>query len=321
MTLSILGQLLGVSVACGLNLYLTVATIGILSRLGIVTGLPPGVQGLESTIVIASALALYAIEAVIDKIRHADSIWDVIHTFIRPPAAGLLVASALWGYPIGVVAVGTVGAVIVALFVHATKAGARLALNATLRRGNAWYSIAEDLLAIAFTGLALLRPDWALWAVGGALLIVILVGPRFWRALHLGLRSLAAWFRAFFAPSGWREDDALPRIVRPVLDPVPLGAPPPKATAAAVRGLRWVGGYRNGWLVVTHAGLAFVYRNLLGLVRRVDLPSPDRIDAEPGVWADVLQIHTDDDARYTLFLLKDGPALETTVQDLSHVTS
>jgi hypothetical protein len=319
MTPIILGQLLGVSFACGLNLYLTVATIGILSRFDIITGLPPGLRGLESMVVIASAAALYGIEAVIDKIRHADSVWDAVHTFIRPPAAALIVAGALWGYPALAVAGGAAGAFIVALLVHGTKAGVRLALNATMGRGNAWYSLGEDVLAIAFAVTAMVRPGWALLACGAVLLVVLLVGPRFWRALHLGLRCLYAWFRAFFVPSRWREDDELPRSVRSMLDPTPLAAAPPKATAAALHGFPGVGGYRNGWLVLTPSGPTFVFRTMLGALRRADLPGPERIEAESGIWADVLAVHGADGTRYTLYLLKDGPALETAVQHLDHL--
>ena len=318
MTLTILGQLLGVSFACGLNLYLTVATIGILSRFDIITGLPPGLTGLESVVVIASALALYAVEAVIDKIRHADSVWDAVHTFIRPPAAALIVAGALWGHPALTVTVGAAGAFAVALLVHGTKAGARLALNATMGRGNAWYSLGEDLLAVAFALLAMVRPLWALMASAAVLFVVLLVGPRFWRALHLGLRCLLAWFRAFFVPSRWREDQELPRSVRGVLDPTPLAAAPPKGTAAALHDFPGLGGYRNGWLVLTPTGPTFVFRTMLGALRRTDLPAPQRIDAEPGIWADVLDVHGDDGRHYTLYLLKDGPALETSVRHLSH---
>ena len=319
MTPILLGQLLGVSFACGLNLYLTVATIGVLSRFDLITGLPPGLRGLDTLVVITSAAALYGVEAVIDKIRHADSVWDAVHTFIRPPAAALLVAGALWGYPPLAVIAGSAAAFMVALLVHGTKAGLRLALNATMGRGNAWYSLGEDLLAVAFAVVAMVRPGWALLASGAILLVVLLVGPRFWRALHLGLRCLFAWFRAFFAPSRWREDDQLPRAVRGVLDPTPLAAAPPTGTAAALHGFPGLGGYRNGWLVLTATGPLFVFRTMLGALRRVDLPSPERVESEPGVWADVIDVQAGDGTHYTLYLLKDGPALETAVQHLSHV--
>lgn len=314
MTALLLGQILGVSFACGLNLYLTVAALGILSRFDIVAELPTGLQGLEGAIVIGSALALYLIEAVVDKIRHADSLWDTVHTFIRPPAAALLAAGALWGHPLPVLLAASAIGFIVALAAHGTKAGVRLALNASLRSGQPWLSALEDVLAIAFATGALLRPWNTLVATGLVLLIVLLVGPRFWRAFQLGLRGLVAWLRAVFSPARWRDQHELPRHVTTLLDDTPLGAAPPRGSRAALHGA--AGAYRNGWLVTTSRGPVFVYRTLFG-TRRFDLPRPRDLEVDPGVWADVIRVRTHDDGGYTLFMLKDGPTPDDTTRHLS----
>lgn len=320
MTPIVLGQLLGVSFACGLNLYLTVATIGILSRFDVLTDLPPGLQGLEGHIVIASALALYLVEAVIDKIRHADSLWDTIHTFIRPPAAALLAAGALWGAAPLLIAAGTALAFLVAMLAHGTKAGFRLAVNATMSRGQPWYSLSEDVLAVAFAVTALVRPVTAAFATGAVLLVMLLIGPRFWRAFHLGFRCLAAWLRAFFAPPRLRDFDELPRGIRDLLGPTPMAAAPPRGARAAVHGLPGAGAYRNGWLIFDSDGVMFAGWTLLGY-RTVELPSVEGIRVEPGVWADMLRVHPPHARPYTLYLLKDGPPVDVTVQHLSQATA
>lgn len=316
MSLVLAGQLAGLAFACGLNLYLTVAALGILYRFGLLPQLPAGLQGLEGWIVIGSAVGLYLVEAVIDKVHHADSLWDMVHTIVRPVAAALLAVAALWGMPTATMAVGAALAFLVALAAHGTKAGARMALNATMRtRWQTWISVAEDVGAAAVAVLSLRYPDYTLLGIAIALVIAAPFGPRLWRAFRLGNRATAAWLRSIFRPSRWRELDDMPRWTRPLLDDTPLGAAPPRGAPAALHRLKGAGPFRNGWLVLTVHGPVFVYRTLLG-ARRIPLPDPVEIRHEPGVWAAILRV-TAADTGYTLFLLKDGPEIELAIQHLS----
>src|SRR6185437_12540272 len=84
--LETLGFALGTSFASGLNLYATVAAAGLFQRFGIVQ-LPPQLQVLSHPIVLGIAIALFVIEFIADKIPYVDTVWDAVHTFIRPPAA------------------------------------------------------------------------------------------------------------------------------------------------------------------------------------------------------------------------------------------
>ena len=81
--LNSLGVLLGGSWASGVNLYLTIAGLGIAHRVGWVT-LPGNMESISHPLVIIVALVLYVIEFFADKIPYVDSAWDSIHTFIRP---------------------------------------------------------------------------------------------------------------------------------------------------------------------------------------------------------------------------------------------
>ncbi len=320
MSLVLAGQLAGLAFACGLNLYLTVATLGILYRFGLLPQLPPGLHGLEGWIVIGSAVALYLVEAVIDKVHHADSLWDTVHTVIRPTGAALLVVATLWGQSAAIMASGTALAFFVALATHGTKAGARMALNATMQtRWQTWISVGEDVLAAAVAVLALRFPTYTLTAVAAVLVVAAIFAPRLFRAFRLGNRATAAWLRSIFRPSRWRELDELPRWTRPLLDDTPLGAAPPRGTRAALHGLKGAGPFRNGWLVLTVHGPVFLFRTLFGS-RRIPLPAPGEIRHEPGVWAAILHVHGAD-TDYTLFLLKDGPEIELAIQHLSPVTT
>lgn len=319
MTALVLGQVLGVAFACGLNLYLTVAALGLLSRVGLID-LPPGLHGLEGLIVIASASILFLIEAVIDKVRHADSLWDTVHTFIRPPAAALLAFGILWGAPLSLAGPAAAVAFVVALVAHGTKAGLRLALNAAMRGGRAWVSIAEDVLAVAFATMAFLDPTTALIGTLTAMALVLLVGPRYWRAFRLGLRALAAWLRTLFEPGRWRELEELPRGVRKLLGPTSIGAPAPRGARAAIYGAPGAGAYRNGWLVATGDGPVFFYLGFLGH-RRVELPATHSVEADEGVWADVIHVQTDNEQVYRLYMLKDGPTPDLTIPYLHRMST
>src|SRR6202158_4031965 len=91
--LETLGLALGAGFSSGLNLYATVATLGLLQRFGVLH-LPAGLQILSNPWVLGVATALYLIEFFADKTPYFDTIWDAIHTFIRPPAAALLAFAA-----------------------------------------------------------------------------------------------------------------------------------------------------------------------------------------------------------------------------------
>src|ERR671923_560743 len=87
------GVLAATSFAAGLNVYATVATLGILSRTGLVT-LPATLHVLNSWYVIGACSLLFLIEFFADKIPAFDLIWNALHTFVRVPIAALLAYAA-----------------------------------------------------------------------------------------------------------------------------------------------------------------------------------------------------------------------------------
>src|SRR6266852_3909520 len=97
--LQTLGLALGAGFSSGLNLYATISTLGLLQRYGIIH-LPASLQVLSHPWVLGTALALYAIEFLADKIPYVDTFWDAVHTLIRPPAPALLAYSATGATPV-----------------------------------------------------------------------------------------------------------------------------------------------------------------------------------------------------------------------------
>src|ERR1700755_1718473 len=115
--------LVAVSFAAGLNLYVTVAVLGLLGRFHVLQ-LPPGLSVLDQTWVIALAITLSAIEAFADKIPYFDLVWNAVHTFIRVPAAALLAYQAGSGLSPAEHALVTVTAAAIAAVAHTAKTSA-----------------------------------------------------------------------------------------------------------------------------------------------------------------------------------------------------
>src|SRR2546429_4848644 len=153
-----LGLALGAGFSSGLNLYATVATLGLLQRFDVLH-LPPGLQVLSHPWVLGIALALYVTEFLADKIPYFDTIWDAIHTFIRPPAAALLAYAAAggaapeWRWGAALIAGG------IPLTAHSTKPSARAAINASPEPFSTWaLSFGEDVFAVWLTWMATVHP-------------------------------------------------------------------------------------------------------------------------------------------------------------------
>lgn len=153
-----LGLALGAGFSSGLNLYATVATLGLLQRFGVLH-LPHNLQVLSHPWVLGIAVALYLIEFFADKIPYFDTIWDAVHTFIRPPAAALLAYAAAGAAPTEWRWGAALLAGSVALTSHGTKASARAAVNTSPEPFSNWIlSFGEDALAVWLTWMATAHP-------------------------------------------------------------------------------------------------------------------------------------------------------------------
>lgn len=187
-----LGFVLGASFAAGLNVYATIATLGLLQRLEVIR-LPESLQMLANPVVLGVAATLYVIEFIADKVPYVDSVWDVVHTFIRPPAAGLLAYSALGGVPEEWRFAAALLAGSVALGSHATKAGTRAAANTSPEPFSNWIlSLGEDALAVFLTWMAVTHPVWTAVIVA---LLLALCGFVLWKVSKFLVRLFRRVFR------------------------------------------------------------------------------------------------------------------------------
>ena len=187
-----LGLALGAGFSSGLNLYATIATLGLLQRFGVIH-LPASLQVLSHPWVLGMAVTLYAIEFLADKIPYVDSVWDLVHTLIRPPAAALLAYGATvsappeWRWGAALLAGG------VALTSHSTKASTRAAVNTSPEPFSNWVlSLGEDTLAVWLTWMATVHPAATIVVVVLLLVLAAFLLFYLFRFLRRALQRLFA---------------------------------------------------------------------------------------------------------------------------------
>jgi uncharacterized membrane protein len=185
--LTTLGRTLGFSFSAGINLYATVAILGLASRYGWVD-LPPQFKVFDHDIVIGAALIMYVIEFVADKVPWVDSLWDSVHTAIRP-IGGALIAVSTFGEtsPVMTGLIALLGGS-VAASTHATKAGTRAVANTSPEPFSNWVlSFSEDLFVLGLGFVALKYPLVALAVTAILLVLIVIFAATIWR-----------WFRQRF---------------------------------------------------------------------------------------------------------------------------
>lgn len=180
--------LVAISFAAGLNVYATLATLGLLAHAGLLP-LPTTLHLLSNWWIIAASGMMFVIEFFADKIPAFDLIWNALHTFVRVPLAGLLAYAATSQLSPGKQLLATALGGAIALAAHGAKTAVRAAVTPSPEPfSNITLSLGEDALAIFLTWFATQHPYWA-GAITGVFLLTILVLVR-WVA-----RALRALFR------------------------------------------------------------------------------------------------------------------------------
>ena len=179
-----MGRTMGFSFAAGINLYATVAILGLTSRYGWVT-LPPQYQVFDNNWIIGTALVLYAVEFVADKIPWVDSMWDAVHTVIRP-IGGAAIAVATLGEESAATEtlVALLGGALAAT-THFGKAGTRAMANTSPEPFSNWFlSIGEDIFVVSLGFLALKYPAAAAIVVIVGLALILMLSVWMVRAIR-----------------------------------------------------------------------------------------------------------------------------------------
>jgi len=185
---AMVGTLLGTGWASGVNLYATLFLLGLFGRLGIAE-MP---EVLTNPWVLGAAALLYVVEFVADKIPYVDSVWDSVHTIIRPVGAALI-GAALAGDDLSqLFSGGLAGAT--ALGAHAVKAGTRVAINTSPEPvTNVGVSLFEDVTVLGMVWFAVTYP----WVAAIAAIVLLLLGSVLlviaWRLVRRGMVRFRHW--------------------------------------------------------------------------------------------------------------------------------
>ena len=149
---------LGSAWTSGINLYATVSVLGLLQKFSAIK-LPGGLDILDNWWIIGIAGGLYLVEFVADKVPYVDSVWDVIHTFIRVPAGAAVAYAATNQMDQSATVIATLLGGGLALSSHGTKAALRATANLSPEPVSNWVlSIVEDIIAFLGTILAVFAP-------------------------------------------------------------------------------------------------------------------------------------------------------------------
>ena len=178
--------LIATSFAAGLNVYATVATLGLLARWGVLP-LPDSLHLLESWWIITASIVLFVIEFFADKVPAFDLIWSALHTFVRVPIAALLAFAATAHLSPEKQLLATLLGGLIALAAHGGKTALRAAVTSSPEPvSNIALSLGEDGLAIFLTWFATQHP----YSAAGIVIIMLALIMVLIRWVVRALRSL-----------------------------------------------------------------------------------------------------------------------------------
>ena len=190
---------LGLSFASGVNLYATILVVGLAQRYGFIENLPGPLQSLSNPWILGAAGVFYAVEFLVDKFPFVATVWDAVHTLIRPLGGALIaLAAAHEMSPLGQAAAMLVGGS-VALGTHSTKAGFRMLANTAPEPAtHSLISVAEDVGVFGLAMLALTYPWLALGVMVACVAVFAYLAPTIWRTLRFLLSCTWGWLAAAF---------------------------------------------------------------------------------------------------------------------------
>jgi hypothetical protein len=189
----------GMAMAAGLNAYIPLMCLGLLSRYSDLLALPAGWQWLESTPALGILAVLLLVEVVADKVPVVDTVNDVLQTVVRPTAGGMVFAAGSSSRTTAVTDPSTllenwqwvpvVLGVLLALTTHTVKAAARPVVNATTAGAGAPVASAlEDVSSVALVVVSVLLPVLIV-AVVLVVLALLVLAVRRWAGARAERRA------------------------------------------------------------------------------------------------------------------------------------
>lgn len=180
----ILALILAASFAAGLNVYATIATLGLLARYQVLE-LPASLALVDDWWVIGVSGLMFVVEFFADKVPAFDMLWNALHTFIRVPVAAVLAYAAAAPFSGGEQIASAVVGGSVAMAAHGGKMAARAAVTPSPEPvSNLGLSLVEDAIAIGLVWFAVNHPYIAAAIALALVVLTVLLVRWVWRALR-----------------------------------------------------------------------------------------------------------------------------------------
>jgi len=305
-----LGTALGIGLLSGIRLYLTVLGLGAAIRFHWIA-LDPNQNGLavlaDWRVMTVAGIAC-AIEFIADKVPWVDSLWDSLHTFIRPIGAMILGARAFMHTDPAVQAILAILCGGLALSGHSAKAATRLAVNHSPEPfSNIALSLAGDAAVPLATWTAFHFPLFTLGVVVVFVGLFAWLAPRVSRAVRLEMAALGATFGRWFGGSDEGQAPSLdvgfklPREFQEALRPLPesvraqTGGEPRFGMGVRAAATKTIPGLNQslGYLCLKNDELLFVTRRMLsGKSWSTSLADISNVSWTSGVFLDKLYLTT-----------------------------
>ena len=178
-------QALGVAYASGINLYATIAILGLAERMEWIGPLPGGLSAVSHPVVIGIAVVLYLFEFIATLIPGVASAWETFHSLVRPPAAAALAVMTAWHGEAAVILAAALLGGGLGVVTHTTKLGLRYAIDTSPEPLTNGVSNVAELGLVASVSLFVWRHPWITMAVALVVLIALVLAVRLiWRALR-----------------------------------------------------------------------------------------------------------------------------------------
>jgi hypothetical protein len=301
-----LSSVVGLSLTSGINLYATVAVVGLATKFDMIKGLPPEFQAFDNNLIIILAIVLYLCEFAADKIPAFDSIWDSVHTIIRPFGAALVSLAAVGeADPSVEVAVALLGASL-ALATHTAKAGTRLVVNTSPEPfSNIGLSLAEDVGVVGMSLLVMSHPLISLAVSLIVLVFLIRFGPGLWRAAILIIRAIPVKLLSGLRGGGEAGlKEFVPDSIEEAIDVETSKDEKVQASMKCfARKVKGCGRNKKGYLVLTDNRLLFAFRKFFRTrVKQWKLADVEKVRLNRKFLLDVLGVKSEGKFLQFIFL-------------------
>jgi len=263
------------SLAAGIDLYLTLLFIGAAPTTGLWEGPLPGALGdLDSAGVLIMVGTFYLLEFAAERFPPAALAWNAFHAIIRPVSGVLLAMLLLDGQALPIIVGGSLLGGALASLAHGVRSGGAVVrwLGAASPPSVLLVSLCEDALVVGLVALTLDLPAWATLVSFAFLLGAAYAGPSLLRAFGFAIRLAIGRVFQTLTQRRWRTANELPAWVRSSLENDDVLAPGGALRGSPVGAYRLPGAPRFaiGWIVVRGGAPVFVFRRRRK-ARHVDL--------------------------------------------------